>query len=124
MARRRKLIHSRLIGMVMKRMPHRDDTATGNVFDVDFAVHPETGDSVRVEQTRSLVLDAIDRDLKVMGATANGDILQALAMALAVRARMIHGGGEMVVQLTQRPVSNALNAAMVADRQSPPHGHA
>ncbi|MED5336740.1 MAG: hypothetical protein VX606_01590 [Pseudomonadota bacterium] len=108
----------------MKRLPYRANTATGDVFDIDFALHPETGDSVRVEQTLSLVLVAIDRDLKVMGATSNGDILQALAMALAVRARMIHGGGEMVVQLTHKLVGDALHAAMAADRQSPPHGHA
>jgi hypothetical protein len=71
-----------------------------------------------------LVLETIDKDIAVMGQTANGDVLQAVAMALAVRARMIHGANEQVNNLTKALVADALAAASDAERQSPPVGHA
>jgi hypothetical protein len=45
-------------------------------------------------------------------------------MALAVRARMIHGANEQVNTLTKALVADALAAASDAERQSPPVGHA
>ena len=66
------------------------DGRTGDVIDFEFELHPETGSPVRVAQLLDAVLGTLDREIQVLGETSNGDILQALAMALAARARMIH----------------------------------
>ncbi len=108
----------------MKKIPFQARTATGDLFDISFPLHAETTDSVRVAQIVSLVLETIDKDIAVMGQTGNGDVLQAVAMALAVRARMIHGASGQVNALTQQLVADALAAASEAERQSPPVGHA
>ncbi len=106
------------------KMPYRAETATGDVFDIEFPLHEDTGSAVRVSQLVSLVLDAIDRDIAVVGETSNGDVLQAVAMALAIRGRMIHAAPETVTALTTELVATALTAAGEAERNNPPVGHA
>ena len=108
----------------MKTLPYRATTGTGDQFDIDFILHPETDNVVRVSQLISVVLDAVNHDVANMGETSNGDVLQALAMALAIRARMIHAPHETVESLTRGLVRNALNAVADADRQTPRIGHA
>ena len=44
----------------MKKLPYRVRTKTGDRFDIDFPLHPETGDAVRVGQLISLLLEVID----------------------------------------------------------------
>ena len=126
--RTRPLATNQLVSLndedAVKKIPFQARTATGDVFDISFPLHAETADSVRVTQIVSLVLETIDKDIAVMGQTANGDVLQAVAMALAVRARMIHGANEQVNTLTKALVADALAAASDAERQSPPVGHA
>jgi len=77
-----------------------------------------------VQQLVDLVLDAIDRDIAVVGETSNGDVLQAIAMALSIRGRMIHASPEVVETLCVDLVDTALKAASDADRQNPTVGHA
>ena len=45
----------------MKKMPNRARTASGDSFDIDFPLHEETRDAVRVGQLLSTVLEAIDQ---------------------------------------------------------------
>jgi len=108
----------------MKKLPYRARTATGDVFDVVFPLHEETGSVVRVDQLVSAILEAIDRDIAVAGETSNGDVLQAAAMALAIRARMIHAPRDVKEQLTAELVAAALNAVAAVERESPTVGHA
>ena len=108
----------------MKTLPYRATTGTGDQFDIDFILHPDTHSGVRVSQLITVVLDAINRDVTHMGESSNGDVLQALAMALAIRARMIHAPHESVERLTRGLVRNALNAVADANRQTPRIGHA
>lgn len=106
------------------KMPYRAETATGDVFDIEFPLHDDTGSAVRVSQLVSLVLDAIDRDIAVVGETSNGDVLQAVAMALAIRGRMIHASPDTVATLTTDLVATAVKAAGEAERNNPSVGHA
>jgi hypothetical protein len=108
----------------MKTLPYRATTGTGDQFDIEFILHPDTHNVVRVNQLITVVLEAINRDVTSMGETSNGDVLQALAMALAIRARMIHAPHETVEGLTRGLVKNALDAVADAERQSPRIGHA
>lgn len=106
------------------KMPYRAETATGDVFEIEFPLHEDTVSAVRVQQLVDLVLDAIDRDIAVVGETSNGDVLQAMAMALSVRGRMIHASPEVVQKLSADLVDTAIKAAAEADRQNPAVGHA
>ena len=97
----------------MKKLPYTAKTRTGDVFDIEFPLNNDTVDAVRVGQLVSSLLQAIERDLDVVGEMSNGDVLQALAMATAVRARMIHASHELTEAITKELVSIALEAVAV-----------
>lgn len=108
----------------MPPLPYRVETATGDVLDITFPLHDDTGSPMRVDQLLSAVLNAVDQDIKVCGETANGDVLQALAMALAIRARMIHAPAELTAKLSEGLLSTALSATATAVRTEPTSGNA
>ena len=108
----------------MKTLPYKAETSMGEVFEIDFPLHRETGDAVRVSQLISALLDTIDRDIALAGETSNGDVLQALAMATAIRAGMIHAPQPVTHRLSTDLLNSALNAVSVADRKSPQTGNA
>lgn len=108
----------------MKQLPYRATTGTGDVFDIDFPLDSGTGDAVRVHQLLSDLLLAVDRGVALGAPMSNGDVLQAMAMAVAVRTRMIHAPAETRRRLAMQLLARALDAAEAAPRQSPPAGHA
>ena len=108
----------------MKKLPYRARTATGDSFDIEFPLHPETRDAVRVEQLLSAILDAIDKDIGLTGDTSNGDVMQAAAMAMAIRARMIQAPPAAVEALSLQLLQTALAAVEDAVHHSPQVGHA
>ncbi len=108
----------------MKTLPYRIETGTGDTFDVEFPLHEETGDPVRVGQLVSQLLSSIDRDLALFSETSNGDVLQALAMVLAVRARMVHADNDTTARLSTQLLSTALTAVSEAPRKVPQTGNA
>lgn len=108
----------------MKILPYRATTSTGDIFDIELPLSQDTGDAVRVSQLISEILLSIDRALAVGGPTSNGDVLQAIAMAMSVRARMIHAPTETSGRIAMELLSTALAAAGIASRQAPPTRHA
>lgn len=108
----------------MKKLPYRAKTRTGDVFDLEFPLHDETGSPMRVDQMLTAILGTLDRDIGLAGETSNGDVLQALAMAIAVRSRMIHAPSAVSANMTRALVETALDAAADAQRQSPQSGTA
>ncbi len=108
----------------MKKLPYRAQTATGAIFDIEFPLHGETGDAVRVGQVVSLLLGALEKDIALAGETSNGDVLQALAMAMAIRAGMIHAPHETTARLAKSLLSDALEAMENSARRGPEAGHA
>jgi len=108
----------------MRPLPFRVETATGDVLDITFPLHADTGSAMRVDQMLTAILEAIDKDIAVCGETSNGDVLQAVAMALAVRARMIHAPEDVTMQLASDLLASAAAAAKQAERVEPPSGNA
>lgn len=108
----------------MRPLPYRVETATGDILDITFPLHSDTASPVRVNQLLTAILDAIDQDIKMCGETGNGDVLQAAAMALAVRARMIHAPTNVTAELSSQLLGEALNATRVAERVEPEIGNA
>ena len=94
-----------------RRMPYRATTASGNQFEFEFDLHPETVQPVHVSNLLTAVLEAVDREIGILGRVGNGDVLQALAMALAVRTRMLAGGSEQVDGLVRELLATALASA-------------
>ena len=108
----------------MRKLPYRAKTAMGDVYDIEFPLHGDTGDAVRVGQLVTALLDAIDRDVAIGGSTSNGDVLQALAMSLAIRARMIHAPPEVTEKLAKQLLDTALDAVEASTHHSARTGHA
>jgi len=108
----------------MKILPYLATTGTGDAFDIEFPLHPDTGHAVRISQLISDILLSIDRNLASGGATSNGDVLQAVAMAMAIRTRTIHAPIEVSGRLAMELLAAALTAAGTASRQAPTTGHA
>jgi len=83
----------------MKHLPYRVTTATGAVVDIQFPLHAETVSAVTVSQLLDSVLRTLSREIAVLSNVGNGDVLQALAMALAVRTGIIHAPFELLAEL-------------------------
>lgn len=98
-------------------LPFTATTASGERFDISFPLHEHTASPVRVAQLASAVLEALDREVAVSPGTANGDILQAVAMALAIRAAMIEAPKEMTDRLARGLVNTSLDAMDLAKRE-------
>ena len=104
-------------------IPYTANTATGDHFDILFPLHEQTEDPVKVHQMLTAMLRTVDEQIKVLGATSNGDVLQAAAMALAVRARIINAPAQTLETIVNDLVKSNLQACMNAERKSPPAGH-
>lgn len=108
----------------METLPYQIRTKTGGVYDFEFPLHRETGNPQMVGRLVSEMLDVIDRELTAQNEASNGDVLQAIAMTMACRARMIHAKSGTVHSLCRSLLETALDAAGTAADSSPPTGHA
>lgn len=94
----------------MKNLPYRAKTTAGDVIDIRFNLHDETVDPVQVGNLITVILESIDREISLMGDVSNGDVLQAISMALGIRAHIIHAPVETTSKLTKNLVNEALVA--------------
>lgn len=95
-----------------KKLPYRAVTASGNQFEFEFPLHPDTASSVHVHNLLDVLLGTLDRELRHMPGVSNGDVLQALAMLLALRTRVLPGREEMLAGLSRDLLESALSAAV------------
>jgi len=107
----------------MNYLPYTVTTDTGDTFDIEFPLSVHTESGVRVHQLLTTMMNALASDLKILGETSNGDILQAVSMALAIRARMVHAPEPTMRGIVSDLTNSALQACYDADRQSEPAGH-
>ena len=107
----------------MAHLPYTVHTDTQDTFDIEFPLSEHTEDSVRVHQLLTTVLNSIANDLKIVGTVSNGDILQALSMALAVRTRMVYAPEQTMRTIVADLTESALAPSYAAKRESDPAGH-
>jgi len=107
-----------------KALPYRARTASGDVFEIEFPLHGDTVSPMRVSQLVTAILDAVERDIAVAGETSNGDVLQAVVMAAAIRSRMIHAPPTMTEKITRELLEVALDGASRAAHTAPTSGRA
>ena len=86
-------------------------TSSGRAFDIHFPLHEHTRSDQGVSDLLTSLLDSISAFTTGSDAISDGDILQALVMALAVRARMIDETGNTSRQLLHELVDVAVDAA-------------
>lgn len=91
-------------------LPYRLTTTSGNQFEFEFPLHEETVSPMQVSQLLAAVLGALDREIKMLGPVGNGDLLQALAMALAARGQLLPVPQAQRVKLIRELLESALSA--------------
>ncbi len=50
----------------MKTLPYRATSSSGDMFDIEFPLHRDTGDAVRISHMISELLQSIDRSLSIV----------------------------------------------------------
>jgi hypothetical protein len=108
--------------MQMSKLPYKVTTANGKIYLVDFELHPETASAVHVNHLLTAVLDALDNEIGVLGDAATGDVLQALAMALATRTRIVPNQSTALDESVLALVENSLDAKFDSDGDTAPPG--
>lgn len=108
----------------MDRLPYQYTSVSGDTITFEFKLHPETGSATRVYQLLDAVLQTVSREVGILGETRNGDLLQALAMAMAVRVEIIPGDPELTRDLARQVLEQALQSLQNARRATPLVGHA
>ena len=82
----------------MNKLPFTFRTAGGDTFDSEFRLHPHTASGEHVGALANKLLDELTHELERLGGVGNGDVLQALAIVLAIRGRIIDAADPAVVQ--------------------------
>lgn len=108
----------------MDYLPYRYTTPTGDAISFEFELHPQTGSATRVHQLLDRVLHTLNHEIGILGETHNGDLLQALAMAIAVRTEMIPADPELKSDLARAVLEQALRSLKKAQHDAVQVGHA
>ncbi len=108
----------------MKTLPYRAVTSSGAVIDCEFKLHPETVSPGDVARLVGEVLNALDANIEGQPPLSNGDVLQAVAMALALRTEMLAASRAMKDALARDLVERALRSVADAKYSRSGVGHA
>lgn len=90
-------------------------TQSGLTFDIEFPLHPLTRSRDGVGDVVTALLAALTRETAAGKGLSDGDLLQALAMTLALRAHMTGAGPEPMRALV-RELYDSAHAAVLAAR--------
>jgi hypothetical protein len=104
------------------KLPFEYTSPAGEHFDLNFRLHSDCVSAMRVSQLLNRLLETLDQEIGVLGDTANGDVLQALAMALAVRVGMIHADRTVTHRLCDELLREALTRRGRSPARPPPVG--
>ena len=97
-----------------KVLPLSCMTAGGDAFVVHFPLHALTRSPEHVGRLGDALLETVTQFVEGGDDVGNGDVLQALAIALAVRARVVDAPPGTTERLTRDLVETALAAAAAA----------
>jgi protein-disulfide isomerase-like protein with CxxC motif len=86
-------------------------TSSGRAYDIAFPLHPMTRSAQGVSDLLTAVLEAISRTAEAGRDISDGDVLQAVVMALAIRGRMIDARTDSVQSLVEQLFADAFAAA-------------
>ena len=89
-------------------------TSGGQAYDIDFPLHPNTRSSDAVASLVTAPLATISSAVAAHPGLSDGDILQALTMTLAIRARMAGASPDSMKQLVRELFDDAYGAALAS----------
>ena len=89
-------------------------TAGGRAYDIDFPLHPETRSAASVADLVTRLLEVVSEHAGTRDDVSEGDILQGLAMTLAIRGRMLEGDLHQVEALSRALYASAWGATSAA----------
>lgn len=94
--------------------------SSGRAFEMDFPLHPDTRSGEDVSEMMTAVLQAVSDAVQSRGEVSDGDVLQALAMTMAVRSRVIDVDAAVVQRLSHALLDTAFDAVQDARTYSAP----
>ena len=100
----------------MTKLPYTAVTSAGEAFDIELPLHTETRSPRVVADLLTGILGAISTRVEAGEGVSDGDILQALAMAMAVRARLVAAAPKTSLSLMHGLVDASFAAALQASR--------
>ena len=98
----------------MKNLFFTAVTSGGRAFDIEFPLHPQTRSAEAVSEIITSLLETLSRHVEAHQNVSDGDVLQALAMTMAVRARMVDADPQSTLALVNELVNEAHRAAQEA----------
>jgi hypothetical protein len=105
----------------MKRLRYTAVTAAGAAYDIQFPLHEQTRSEPAVAEMLGAVLEGISGQVESRGDISDGDVLQSLAMAMAIRARMVDAAPATSLRLMHELLDGAFAAALSASSFSAGH---
>jgi hypothetical protein len=101
----------------MKSVSYTVVTNNGRAFDVSLPLHLQTRSETGVAQMVTELLATLSSYLGSNRNVSDGDVLQALAITLAIRARMLSATQESTASL----IEDLFGTAYAAARAAPPY---
>lgn len=106
----------------MTVLPYTAVTSDGQALSIEFPLHPQTASPDHVGELVTALLNALSAYIETQPEVGNGDVLQALALIVAIRARIIEAPAAVLEDLINELTESALIAAQRA--QPVPSGRA
>ena len=100
---------------MMKRLCYTAMSAGGSALDIQFPLHGDTGSPDAVSDILTRVLASASDGISRHPGVSDGDVLQALAMAMAIRARLVDASPAASLRLMHELVDQSFAAALNAD---------
>jgi hypothetical protein len=94
----------------MKNISYTVVTENAQALDIEFPLHPQTQSEAAITDMVTDLLGTLSNYVVTNRKLSDGDLLQALAMTLAVRARMVKDDPDMVDKLSHELLESALQA--------------
>jgi len=99
----------------MKRLAYTAVTSSGLAYEIRFPLHQETRSQEAVADMMSAILETVSVKLADHATVSDGDVLQALAMTMAIRARLVDATPAVSLRLMHGLIDQAFAAALNAD---------
>jgi putative heme iron utilization protein len=99
--------------MADSTLPYTATTRSGDTMHFDFPLHEQTVSQQDVARMLGGVLEGLTQAIGSRADVSDGDVLQALAMAMAVRAEMVKAPAGAAQNLSRQLVETAMGATEV-----------
>ena len=104
-------------------LPYKAITSSKKEIEFNFTLDSNTNSPIVINEIINTILTNISSEIDVYK-PSNGDIIQAVCMALVVRCKMIDYDFDKIQEIVQKTLKTAFNDAKKANVSLPPSGSA